>query len=382
MYPIERIQLRLRVRGIRKRTSTGMGIEYGMKNDALLWIRNPFTGAVIYFNEIHRKPHSFRRLTNTSQPNPGPQPLSPETFRSEAQRVQSACVFCPGNEGQTMHEVMRVSYADLYAAEALPDGYAADDWVMRVIHNIVPRIPEVCTGGRNESYVIREDARHFLPEATRLGDVMWSGALPAAHYEQLLRLATRVMRHSMDNPAGKSVLIRKHQGRESGASQPHIHMQVIGADRVFPDVEREIEATARNPEIWSESVDFMRTFGFQLEAGDGIVTQWSSFGSFARHFEVISLEDWQPLTAISEARLRLFSQYAHRLLQALGPGPYDLEIHHGEGIPLHLHLNARRYVYANIGGTLNAPSDLAENVLPPTREMVQALAQRLRQTWS
>lgn len=357
-----------------------MGIEYGVKDGALLWIRNPFTGAVIYFNEIHRKPHSFRRLTNTSPPKTAPQALSPERFESEARRVQNTCVFCPGNEAQTMDEVMCLSYGDIYPPEALPDGYSTDDWAMRVVHNIVPRIPEVCTGGRNESYVIMEDARHFLPGATGLGDVMWSGALPAAHFEQTLRLATRVIGHSMDNPAVKSVLIRKHQGRESGASQPHIHMQVIGADRVFPAVEREIEVTARNPEIWSESVDFMRTFGFQLEAGDGIVTQWSSFGSFSRHFEILSLADWQPLTEISETRLHLFSQYVHRLLRALGPGPYDLEIHHGEGIPLHLHLNARRYVYANIGGTLNAPSDLAENVLPPTREMVQSLAQRMRDT--
>jgi galactose-1-phosphate uridylyltransferase len=357
-----------------------MGIEYGIKNGALLWIRNPFTGAVVYFNEIHRKPHSFRRLTNTSQPHSIPQAPSPETFHLEAQRVQNACVFCPGNEAQTMHEVLRLSYRDVYPLEALPTGCAADDWAMRVIHNIVPRIPEVCTGGRNESYVIMEDARHFLPEATGLGDVMWSGALPAAHFEQTLRLATRVMRSSMENPAVKSVLIRKHQGRESGASQPHIHMQVIGADRVFPDLAREIEATARNAEIWDESVDLMRTFGFQLEAGDGMVTQWSPFGSFSRHFEVISLEDRQPLPAISESRLQLFAQCVHRLLQVMGPGPYDLEIHHGAGIPLHLHLNTRRYVYANIGGTLNVPSDLAETILPPTRERIQALSQQMRHT--
>ncbi len=83
-----------------------MGIEYGVKDGALLWIRNPFTGAVVYFNEIHRKPHSFRRLTNTSQPHATPQGLSPEAFAREANRVQSTCVFCPGNEAQTMHEVM------------------------------------------------------------------------------------------------------------------------------------------------------------------------------------------------------------------------------------------------------------------------------------
>ena len=76
--------------------------------------------------------------------------------------------------------------------------------------------------------------------------------------------------------------------------------------------------------------------------------------------------------------MRLFAQYTHRLLRALGTAPHDVEIHHGEGIPLHLHLNARRYVYANIGGTLNSPTDVAENVVPPTRDIVRLLAARWR----
>ena len=89
------------------------------------------------------------------------------------------------------------------------------------------------------------------------------------------------------------------------------------------------------------------------------------------------MQDWKPIYDLPPDRLRLFSQYVYRLLRALGTASYDLEIHHGAGIPLHLHLNARRYVYANIGGTLNVPSDLAENVLPPTRDMVQQLAQQM-----
>ena len=82
--------------------------------------------------------------------------------------------------------------------------------------------------------------------------------------------------------------------------------------------------------------------------------------------------------------MRLFAQYTHRLLRALGTAPHDLEIHHGEGIPLHLHLNARRYVYANIGGTLNSPTDVAENVVPPTRDIVRLLARQMaeeEQSW-
>jgi hypothetical protein len=154
-------------------------------------------------------------------------------------------------------------------------------------------------------------------------------------------------------------------------------MQAIGADRLFPDIEREMEITARSPDIWYESVDLMRHLTFDLEAGDGMASYWSPFGKFPRQFEVISLQDWQPIHEIPADRLRLFAQYAHRLLRALGTAPYDVEIHHGEGIPLHLHLNARRYAYANIGGTLNSPVDVADNVIPPTRDLVRLFAQEM-----
>lgn len=350
-----------------------MTIEYGMKDGMLLWVRNPFNGTVTYFNDVHRKPHVFGLLTNPQHP-AALRTLAPHDLHHEMERVRHACVFCPGNEALTMEEVMRVTYGEMYESTAMPSGFHGDDWAIRVVRNIIPRVPEECTGGRNESYVIIEDGRHFLPGATGLSDLMWSGVLPVQHYYHLLRIAAAVVRRSLDNPAVQSVLIRKHQGRESGASQPHIHLQAIGADRVFPDVERDMEVTARHPHIWHESVALMRECGLHIEEGDGIASQWSPFGKFGRHFEVIALEDCQPLPDIPDTRLRLFAQYTHRLLRALGTAPYDLEIHHGEGIPLHLHLHGRRYVYANIGGTLNAPADVAENVVAPTRDIVRLLA--------
>ena len=95
---------------------------------------------------------------------------------------------------------------------------------------------------------------------------------------------------------------------------------------------------------------------------------------------MISLQDWQPLPDIPDTLARCLP--THRLLRALGTA-YDLEIHHGE-VPLHLHLNGRRYVYANIGGTLNSPTDVAENVVPPTRDIVRLLARQMaeeEQSW-
>ena len=227
-----------------------MSIEYGMKDGVLLWVRNPFDGTVTYFNDIHRKPHAFRHLTRPQQGAATPPPLSPNALQGEMERVRHTCVFCPGNEAMTMEEVMRVTYGEMYDGTSIPAGFHTDDWAIRVIRNIIPRVPEECTGGKNESYVIIEDGRHFLPDATGLSDLMWSGALPAQHFYHVLRVVAEVVRRSMTNTAVKSVLIRKHQGRESGASQPHIHIQAIGADRIFPDVERDMEVTARQPHIW------------------------------------------------------------------------------------------------------------------------------------
>ncbi len=353
-----------------------MTIEYDKQGGVLRWIRSPFTGNVTYFNDIHRKPHSFRRLTNPQHVTAARTVLTPAELQAEMERVVNTCVFCPGNEAMTMEEVLRVPYQAIYPPSGIPAGCSPEAWAIRVIHNIIPRIPEECTGGKNESYVIIEDARHFLPDAASLNDLMWSGALPSEHYFRVMQVAAEVVRRSLCNPAVKSVLIRKHQGRESGASQPHIHMQALGADRVFPDIEREVEVTAQHPHIWHDIVDLMHDFGFDLEANEGIVSYWSPFGKFSRHFEVVSLPDWQPLHLVPEDRLRLFATHVHRLLRALGTAPHDLEIHHGEGIPLHLHLNARRYVYANVGGTLNSPVDVAENVIPPTRDLVRLFAQQ------
>lgn len=353
-----------------------MSIEYGRSNGVLRWVRNPFTGNVTYFNDIHRKTNSFRRLTIPQNVAPARRvTLSAAELEAEMQRVTNSCVFCPGNEDMTMEEIHRITYGEIYKPSAIPPGCHADDWAIRVVHNLIPRIPEECTGGKNESYVIIEDKRHFLPGVTALNDLMWTGALSAKHYYHLLRVAVEVTRRSLDNPSVQSVLIRKHQGRESGASQPHIHTQVMGADRLFPDVEREVQITAQNPDIWNESVELMREFTFDLETSDGIASHWSPFGKFTRHFEVISLQDWQPIHQLPETRLRLFAQHVHRLLRVLGTAPHDLEIHHGEGIPLHLHLNARRHVYANIGGTLNSPVDVADNIIPPVRDMVRLFAQ-------
>ena len=57
-----------------------------------------------------------------------------------------------------------------------------------------------------------------------------------------------------------------------------------------------------------------------------------------------------------------FARALHQVLVLFGPSALDYEIHQGEGIPLHVHVNSRQFTYSNIGGTLNLPNDLAEKV--------------------
>lgn len=83
------------------------------------------------------------------------------------------------------------------------------------------------------------------------------------------------------------MLIRKNQGCESGASQPHLHNQVIGSDIPFAAVTRECEITAREPHIGEELVTFSRAHGFLLEERDGCWAYFCPFGVFPRGYELV-----------------------------------------------------------------------------------------------
>jgi galactose-1-phosphate uridylyltransferase len=170
------------------------------------------------------------------------------------------------------------------------------------------------------------------------------------------------MRLAYANDHVRSVLIRKNQGRESGASQPHIHNQVIASHALFPDIEVEMRVTAREPHIWTECADFFRTEGWLIHQEEALLTCWSPFGKFPRCFDVIDLAHWGPMTDMTDGVIACFARALHQVLMLFGPFALDYEIHQGEGIPLHVHVNSRQFTYSNIGGTLNLPNDMTEKV--------------------
>lgn len=330
-----------------------MPIEYRKDGDQLVWARSPFTGTVTYFTHVHRKQSGFARQAQSQLLEP--KTIDPEVYRrrlhAELEEARRACPFCPGNEELSPDEVLRVPARRVFRDRDEP-------WLIRAVRNLIPRIPECCTGGRNESYVVIEDARHFADDPKGQDDLLYTGLLPLEHFQALLATDLDVARLAYTNPAVRQVLIRKNQGKESGASQPHLHNQVIGSDLPFATVAQECEVTQRHPRIWEEVIEFSRQQGFVVAEREGCIAYMCVFGTFPRSYEIVSLDSWTRSVDVPEKRWRVFGELLYEVLQILGPMPLDYEIHDGPGVPLHAHVNARHFTYSNIGGTLNLPAHL------------------------
>jgi len=258
-------------------------------------------------------------------------------------------------------ELMRVTPADFPQWPGRHHSEGAS-WVIRVFNNLFPRIPESLTGGRNESYIVVEDPRHFSEHPRSINDLMCTGAMGEEHFVHLLLTDVALMRRVLDNPAVHSVVIRKNQGRESGASQPHPHQQVIGSPQPLPAIDAEVRAERENPRLWPELVEIVERAGLLIERHDGMISYASPIGAFPRSYDVVMPQFRGLLTDLPPEELRKFAHAMFRLVRILGPLPLDYEVHQGAGLPLHAHINGRLYPYSNVAGTLNLPSQLMHNV--------------------
>ena len=341
-----------------------MPIEHETRDGALVWIRNPITGVISYVVDLRNKSFAFT-LGMREEPAEPPH-LTDEQIRA----ATKDCPFCPGNEHLSTAEKFRFTPSDVpeWTGGANRDG---DQWVVRVFNNLFPRIPMELTGGRNESYVVVEDPRHYVDSPRSHSDLLSTSMLGEAHFRRLLEADVRVMRIARENHSVRSVVIRKNQGRESGASQPHPHQQIIGSPEPFPAVAAEARAERTTPGLFEEMVTLMDRLGLVIENDGGVVSYASPIGAFPRSYDVIMPEHRDATLAdLSADEMTRFSGALYRILRIMGPLPLDYEIHQGEGLPLHAHVNARFYLYSNVAGTLNLPSTLLER----TAEIRNAIA--------
>ncbi|HEY2107599.1 MAG TPA: hypothetical protein VGH29_17495 [Candidatus Binataceae bacterium] len=330
-----------------------MPIEYELRAGALVWIRNPFTGVISYIVDLRDKSFAFT-LGVKSLPAP------PATHSDEERmaRAIATCPFCPGNESKAPAELIRLGPGEV------PDwdGDPASPWTIRVFNNLFPRIPSELTGGRNESYVVIEDSRHFLPWARVLSDLLFTGALSEAHFVRLMEVNAQVVERALRNPAVRSVAVRKNQGPESGASQPHIHQQIIGSPICLPAMDAELRAAAPDPRLWEDLIALMDQLDLTIDKRPEVVSYASPIGAFPRSYDVVMPQHRDMLNRLDREGLRAFARAMHRILRFIGPMPLDYEIHQAPGLPLHAHINVRRFPYSNVAGTLNLPQGIFDSV--------------------
>jgi galactose-1-phosphate uridylyltransferase len=332
-----------------------MPIEHRRDGGRLVWVRNPFTGVVTYFTHVHRKRSGFvqRQQEAALRGEALDREALEEQLRRELDEAKRECPFCPGNEHLTTDELFRIEPGEVTCSRERDE-----PWLVRVFTNLIPRIPECCTGDRNESYVVVEDPRHFADDATGHEDLLYSALLPIEHFRAMLEAAATAARRSYENPSVRAVVVRKNQGRHSGASQPHVHTQVIGSDLPFAPIACEGEVAARVPGIWNDAISFVEGEGFLIERrGDGI-SYFCPWGTFPRSYEVLLPNYRGRFCDLPADAMGDFAALLHGTLAQLGPIPLDYEIHDGDDIPLHAHINARHFPYSNIAGTLNLPSTL------------------------
>lgn len=99
-----------------------MPIEYEIRDDALLWIKNPVTGVISYVVDVRGKSFAFT-LGGRSELDPAAPTLGAE----EMTKAQATCPFCPGNEAMAPAEILRVTPAEFprwKGDEQLPEARA------------------------------------------------------------------------------------------------------------------------------------------------------------------------------------------------------------------------------------------------------------------
>ena len=332
-----------------------MPIECEIRDGSLVWIKSPITGVISFVVDVRGKSFAFTLGGHESA-----DPDAPHLNREAIRRATDSCPFCAGNEELTTRELFRMTQDEIpeWNGDKTDDGAG---WVVRVINNLFPRIPAELTGNRNESYIVVEDPRHFIGAPRSHADLMFTGALGGGHFIHLIQADARVMRLSLQNPDVCSVVIRKNQGRESGASQPHLHQQIIGSPEPFPAVLAEARAERENPHLWQEIIALMERLKLVIDRGDSVVSYASPIGLFPRSYDVVMPNFRGLLSELAADQMQHFATAIYRILMILGPLPLDYEIHQGEGLPLHAHINARLYPYSNVAGTLNLPSTLLQS---------------------
>lgn len=151
-----------------------------------------------------------------------------DAVRPRRSVAPAACPFCPGNEGLTPDEILRVGAEQATA------------WSVRVVPNKFPALRSSVPPEQNElGPVFREMGGYGAhevvvesPEHTR-----FLARQSVAHIEQLLEVLHRRFVELMTDPKLRAIIVFKNHGEGAGTSISHPHWQII-ATPVVPKLLR------------------------------------------------------------------------------------------------------------------------------------------------
>jgi hypothetical protein len=127
-------------------------------------------------------------------------------------------------------------------------------------------------------------------------------------------------------------------------------------------MDAELRAAAPDPRLWEDLIALMDQLDLTIDKRPEVVSYASPIGAFPRSYDVVMPQHRDMLNRLDREGLRAFARAMHRILRFIGPMPLDYEIHQAQGLPLHAHINVRRFPYSNVAGTLNLPQGIFDSV--------------------
>jgi UDPglucose--hexose-1-phosphate uridylyltransferase len=239
--------------------------------------------------------------------------------------LDPACPFCPGNEGRTPPETLR-----------LPDG---PEWRIRVFPNLYPALqPGGDTDRRGAAGTREMDGVGFhevLVESARHDERM-----DEMQVEDLATVA-RVWRDRYGalrvHPAVREVIVFKNFGPGAGTSLVHPHSQILATPVFTPDSLRRYEVATRYFDdsgrcVYADLLDRERELGIR------VVTETDDFVAVAPFAARVPYETWVAPTAhessfhsLDDARIPSLASILRDVLGALrraaGDPDYNLVLY-------------------------------------------------------
>jgi UDPglucose--hexose-1-phosphate uridylyltransferase len=208
----------------------------------------------------------------------------PEEFRQRGERRycpghEPFCPFCPGNEGKTPPETMRVPAEGEWKIRVTPNKYSAlshDGERVRVNEGFKHLVTGV---GRHE--VIIEDPRHDMPMAL----------LETEEVKSILSVYRERFIKAFEDHRIQHVILFKNHGVASGTSIVHPHSQLIGTPVMPFQVRQRIDEAMRYFDSTGECL-MCGMLTDELEDGRRVVVDSEHFTSFVPYAALSPFHTW------------------------------------------------------------------------------------------